>query len=100
MSKDRNDSGPAEDNLSEESKSAGMSRRSVITGGVAVAATLAAAAARSQVTGIMPGGGTVPFRRPLGSLDYLDRKQYISNMELLVHVEDARISGGEPQMTM
>ncbi|HEY4366712.1 MAG TPA: hypothetical protein VGN07_05710 [Steroidobacteraceae bacterium] len=102
MSKDRNDSGPAEDNLSDQERQrAGISRRTLISGGAAVAATLAAAgAARSQVTGIMPGGGTVPFRLPMGALTYLDRKQYISNMELISHVEKARISGGEPQMTM
>lgn len=75
-----------------------LSRRALLAGGAALGLT--AVAARAQVTGIMPGGGTVPFRLPMGALDYLDRKQYIHNMELLVHVEDARISGGEPQMNM
>lgn len=75
-----------------------LSRRALLAGGAALGLT--AVAARAQVTGIMPGGGTVPFRLPLGALDYLDRNQYIRNMELLVHVADARISGGEPQMNM
>lgn len=76
-----------------------LSRRTLLTGGAALAG-LGAATARAQVTGLMPGGGTVPFRLPMGSLTYLDRNQYIHNMELIVHVEDARISGGEPQMNM
>lgn len=75
-----------------------LSRRALLAGGAALGLT--AVAARAQVTGIMPGGGTVPFRLPLGALDYLDRNQYIHNMELLVHVPDARITGGEPQMNM
>lgn len=75
-----------------------LNRRALLAGGAALGLT--AVAARAQVTGIMPGGGTVPFRLPLGALDYLDRNQYIHNMELLVHVADARISGGEPQMNM
>jgi len=76
-----------------------LNRRSLLAGGAALAG-LTAMSARSQVTGIMPGGGTVPFRRPLGSLPTLDRNQYIHNMELIAHVEDAHISGGEPQMNM
>jgi hypothetical protein len=75
-----------------------LSRRALLAGGAALGLT--AAAARAQVTGLMPGGGTVPFRRPLGSLDYLDRNQYIHNMEVLAHMPDVHISGGEPQMTM
>lgn len=48
----------------------------------------------------MPGGGTVPFRLPAGALHHLDRRQYIHNMELLVHVEHVHVAGGEPQMNM
>lgn len=75
-----------------------LSRRALLTGGAALAGL--AVGAKAQVTGIMPGGGTVPFRLPAGSLTYLDRKQYIHNMELIVHEKDVRISGGEPQMTL
>jgi LVIVD repeat len=78
---------------------ANLNRRALLTGGAALAG-LAAFGARAQVTGLMPGGGTVPFRLPLGALTYLDRKEYIHNMQLIVHVKDARISGGEPQMNM
>ena len=59
-----------------------LSRRALLAGGAALGLT--AVAARAQVTGIMPGGGTVPFRLPMGALDYLDRNQYIHNMELIV----------------
>lgn len=76
-----------------------LSRRALLTGGAALAG-LTVAGAKAQVTGIMPGGGSVPFRLPMGALTYLDRKQYIHNMELIVHAEGVRISGGEPQMNM
>jgi hypothetical protein len=36
-----------------------------------------------RIEGVMPGGGTVPLRLPAGALNYLDRKQYISNMEVI-----------------
>lgn len=76
-----------------------MHRRSLLAGGAAALASLVVPGAKGQETGIMPGGGTVPFRLPLGALNYLDRKQYIHNMELIVQT-DERISGGEPQMNM
>jgi hypothetical protein len=40
------------------------------------------------------------LRRPLGQLDYLDRKQYIHNMEIHAHLSGARASGGEPLTSM
>jgi hypothetical protein len=36
-----------------------------------------------RVVGVMPGGGVVPLRLPAGALNYLDRNQYISNMEII-----------------
>ena len=36
----------------------------------------------------------------LGSLTYLDKKQYIHNMEIISHLPGATISGGEPLMAM
>lgn len=41
--------------------------------------------------GVMEGGGTVPFRMPAGALTYLDRKQYISNMEVIAHYPEIDI---------
>src|SRR5262245_7566796 len=38
----------------------------------------------------------VPLRLPLGALDYLDRKQYIHNMEVHAHLPGVTASGGEP----
>ena len=33
--------------------------------------------------GVMAGGGVVPLRMPAGALDFFDRNQYISNIELI-----------------
>ena len=41
--------------------------------------------ADAEKVSVMPGGGTVPFRLPAGALSYLDRQQYISNMEILAY---------------
>jgi hypothetical protein len=62
----------------------GLSRRALLKGGLAAVGAGAAGVvgARAQVTGLMPGGGKVPFRLPLGALDYIDQKQYVHNMEI------------------
>jgi len=80
----------------------GISRRALLKGAVAAAgAGLAGAVGvRAQVTGVMPGGGTIPLRLPMGALDYLDRKQYIHNMEIVSFTPGAEFSGGEPLMNM
>src|SRR6202140_711021 len=75
-----------------------LSRRSLL--GMAGAGRAGAAGARAQVTGLTPDGGTPPFRLALGALDYLDRKQYIHNMEIIATVPGTTISGGEPLMAM
>ena len=41
--------------------------------------------AEAEKVSVMPGGGTVPFRLPAGALSYLDRNQYISNMEIVAY---------------
>ena len=83
----------------------GMTRRTLLKTAAGAAAAAAGAAisgvtASAQKTGLMPGGGTVPFRQPMGSLDYLDPKEYISNMEIVAHVPGVSISSGEPLMVM
>jgi len=83
---------------SDPRKAEGVSRRSLL--GAAVAGLTGVIGARAQVTGLVPEGGTPPFRLPLGALDYLDRKQYIHNMEILGHLPGSTISGGEPLMAM
>lgn len=64
-------------------------RRQFLAGaGAAVAAAAAGGfdSLRAQVTGSTTGGGTVPFRLPMGALTYLDRKEYIHNMEIHAHL--------------
>ena len=75
-----------------------FSRRSLL--GMAGAGLAASVGARAQVSGLTPDGGTPPFRLALGALNYLDRKQYIHNMEIVAHMPGSNISGGEPLMAM
>ena len=48
----------------------------------------------------MEGGLGVPFRLPMGALNYLDRNQYINNMEIISFTEGLQIRSGEPLMAM
>jgi hypothetical protein len=99
----RNDAKTSQDKIaSDKAKPAGISRRSLLRGvagaalataGVRIAGTLGA---RAQVGGLEPGPVVPTFRLPSGSLNYLDRKQYIHNMEIISHLSGASISGGEP----
>ncbi|HTC86694.1 MAG TPA: hypothetical protein VK686_00280, partial [Bryobacteraceae bacterium] len=75
-----------------------FSRRSLL--GAAAAGLAGSIASRAQVTGLTPGGGTPPFRLPMGALDFLDRKTYIHNMEIHATLPGSTISGGEPLMAM
>jgi hypothetical protein len=87
----------------------GLSRRSLLKKtagavlGAAGAGLCGAVGARAQVQGTMAEGGTLPFRLPMGSMDHLDRNQYIHNMEIHSHLPDAgsiTVGGGEPLTTM
>lgn len=80
----------------------GLSRRALLRGALAAAGAgiVQAVTARAQVTGLMPGGGTVPLRLPKGALTYLDRKQYIHNMEIISFTPGVEVAGGEPLMNM
>jgi len=77
-----------------------LNRRALLKGGAAIAGVAAATSAQAQVTGLKPGGGTVPFKLPMGALDYLDQGQYINNMEIISHTPGASTAGGEPLMAM
>src|SRR5512139_3568390 len=78
----------------------GISRRSLLTGAVGAAAAAIAAAkiADAQVTGVRPGGATIPYRLPKGALTYLDRNEYIHNMEIISYTPGITINAGEPLM--
>ncbi len=103
MSKARKDADPVEESPRAPGEGrGGISRRAMLRGalGAAGATVAGAVAARAQVTGLMPGGGKVPFRLPLGALNYIDHGQYVHNMEVHAFLKGPRISGGEPLMVM
>jgi hypothetical protein len=90
--------------LSEKSK--GLTRRALLknTASVIASATAAGVAgaieARAQVGGLYTYNASPELPLPLGSLTYLDQKQYIHNMEIVAHLPGSSISGGEPLMAM
>jgi hypothetical protein len=83
-----------------------FSRRSLLKSalGAAVGATAAgfvgATNSRAQVQGLYTSNTPPEIPLPLGSLTFLDKKQYIHNMEVISHLPGAGISGGEPLMVM
>jgi hypothetical protein len=79
-----------------------IDRRTVLLGaaGAAVAGATGSMSASAQFAGIMPEGLGVPFRLPMGALNYLDRNEYIHNMEIVSFTEGPQISSGEPLMVM
>src|SRR5712692_1715569 len=87
-------------------RKAGLSRRDLLKNAAGAALAAAGASltgafdARGQVQGSMPGGGSVPLRLPIGAMEYLDRKEYIHNMEIHAHLSGVTASGGEPLTTM
>jgi hypothetical protein len=87
-------------------KQKGISRRSLLKStagafvGVAAASLTGAIGARAQVQGLYTSNEPPHLPLPLGSLTYLDRKQYIHNMEIISHLSGTPISGGEPLMAM
>ena len=84
----------------------GFSRRSLLKTalGAAVAATAAGVLgdldARAQEQGLYTSNTPPEIALPLGSLTYLDRKQYIHNMEIVSHLSGPVVTGGEPLMAM
>src|SRR5579863_1706683 len=84
----------------------GFSRRSLLKSAVGAAVGAAAAGfvgttnSRAQVQGLHTSNLPPEIPLPLGSLTYLDKKQYIHNMEIISHLPGATISGGEPLMAM
>ena len=86
---------------SSEHRRDGVTRRQILTGAAGAAVGLAGSmSVQAQYSGIMEGGLGVPFRLPLGALNYLDRNEYIHNMEIISYTEGRSISSGEPLMAM
>src|ERR1700736_3867732 len=83
-----------------------LSRRSLLKSavGAAVGATatgfVGTIGTRAQVQGLYTSNAPPELPLPLGSLTYLDQKQYIHNMEIVAHLPGSTISGGEPLMAM
>ncbi len=79
-----------------------LDRRSLLktAAGVAVAGIVSSISARAQVQGLYTSEAPPRIPLPMGSLTYLDRKQYIHNMEIISHIPGPPISGGEPLMCM
>ena len=83
-----------------------FSRRSLLKSavGAAVGATAASLVgtigAGAQVQGLYTTDTSPKIPLPMGSLNYIDKKQYIHNMEIISHISGASISGGEPLMVM
>src|SRR5207245_6938817 len=93
-------------NDKEPDRAVGLSRRSLLKN-VAGAALGAAAAGltgvrgvRAQVSGLYTSNEPPEIPLPMGSLTYLDRKQYIHNMEIQAHLPGTTITGGEPLCVM
>ena len=88
-----------------ENKPGPVTRRALLTGALAAAgAGLAGAvglhAQKDPLLGGSRLGGKVPFKTPLGALDYIDRGEYIHNFEIHSFLPGVRFSAGEPLMSM
>jgi hypothetical protein len=68
--------------------------------GAAAVSLTGALDARAQVAGLYTSNLPPELPLPMGSLTYLDPKQYIHNMEIVAHLHGSTISGGEPLMAM
>ena len=79
-----------------------VSRRDLLKGAASVAlgSMAGVTGARAQYSGLTPGGGEVPFRLPSGAMNYLDRNEYIHNMEIVSHLSGPSVDSGEPLMAM
>src|SRR5258708_794419 len=83
---------------SDTEKPSALSRRSLLksaSGAVLGAAAASLTGARAQVTGLTPEGGGPPFRLAMCALDFLDRKTYAHNMEVVAYLPGSTISGGD-----
>ena len=90
----------------EKPKRSGLSRRSLLKNAAGAALGAAAAGltglggARAQVSGLYTSNEPPEIPLAMGALTYLDRKQYIHNMEIHAHLSGSTITGGEPLCVM
>lgn len=107
MSRSETNSVARNSSVEESSKKPlGLSRRDLLKN--SASALIAAAAGglagtlgvRAQSSGLYTSNLPPELPLPMGSLMYLDRKQYIHNMEIVSHLSGSTISGGEPLMVM
>ncbi|MGB8990138.1 MAG: hypothetical protein WCC37_26310, partial [Candidatus Sulfotelmatobacter sp.] len=81
-----------------------VTRREILLGaagmvaGATVGGIASAFGGRGQAEGLYEYDSSPRYSLPLGALNYLDRKQYISNMEVISFLPGSFISGGEPLM--
>jgi hypothetical protein len=106
MSRSRGNSESLTNKRKQAEETKGLSRRSLLKN--AAGAALGAAAMgltgvrgmRGQVSGLYTTNEPPEIPLPMGSLTYLDRKQYIHNMEIHAHLPGTTITGGEPLCVM
>src|SRR5579862_6698381 len=106
MSRSRGNSESLTNKRKQAEETKGFSRRSLLKN--AAGAALGAAAMgltgvrgmRGQVSGLYTTKEPPEIPLPMGSLTYLDRKQYIHNMEIHAHLPGTTITGGEPLCVM
>jgi hypothetical protein len=106
MSRSRGNSESLTNKRKQAEETKGLSRRSLLKN--AAGAALGAAAMglkgvrgmRGQVSGLYTTNEPPEIPLPLGSLTYLDRKQYIHNMEIHAHLPGTTVTGGEPLCVM
>jgi len=102
MSEAHRDSEHFGDKSNKRKNAKGMNRRSLLKNAAGAALGAAAASltgvkgALAQVTGLYTSNEPPEIPLAMGALTYLDRKQYIHNMEIQAHLPGVTVTGGEP----
>ena len=78
----------------------GVLKTVLTAAGAGVASAVGVGAQKDPLLGGTGKGGKVPFKTPLGALDYIDKGQYLQNFEIVSFVKGPRIRAGEPLMVM
>ena len=84
----------------------GLTRRSLLKSaagvalGAAAASVIGAKELRAHLSRALYRNEPPQIPLPMGALNYLDRKQYIHNMEIQAHLPGVTVTGGEPLCVM